>query len=79
MSKSILGNIKYESLPLYSEKSQLTDLFLVHKFWGWIGLLIIFILICTILFFQFKIWESEDKLITERLKDWKENSRKERK
>ncbi len=57
-----LGYIKYELLPEYSEKSQLTDLFTEHKFWGWFGLLTIFILICLVLYFQLKIWDSKDKL-----------------
>ena len=66
--KTTLSYIKYELLPEYTEKSQLTDLFTEHKFWGWIGLLTIFILICLVLYFQLKIWDSEDKS--------EENSRK---
>ncbi len=66
--KTTLSYIKYELLPEYTEKSQLTDLFTEHKFWGWLALLTIFILICTVLYFQLKIWASEDKS--------EENSRK---
>ena len=64
-----LGYIKYESLPTYTEKSQLTDLFTEHKLWGWLGLLTIFILICSVLYFQLKIWDSEDKLENKRIKN----------
>ena len=60
--KHTLSYIKYELLPEYTEKSQLTDLFLEHKFWGWTGLLLIFLLICSVLYFQFKIWDNEDNL-----------------
>ena len=70
--KSILGYVKYELLPEYNEKSQLTDLFTDHKFWGWLGLLTIFILVCTVLYFQLKIWDNEDKLQTKKINDWKE-------
>ena len=65
--KYTFSNIKYELLPEYSENSQLTDLFLEHKFWGWLGLLTIFILICLVLYFQLKIWDSEDKLENKKL------------
>ena len=64
--------IKYELLPEYTEKSQLTDLFTEHKFWGWLGLLTIFILISSILYFQLKIWYIEDKLENERINNRKE-------
>ena len=77
--KLTLGYIKYQSLPEYSEKSQLTNLFTEHKFWGWLGLLTIFILICTILFFQLKIWYSEDKLENKRILDWKDKETKSKK
>ena len=70
--KSILGYIKYELLPEYTEKSQLTDLFTEHKFWGWLGLLIIFLLISSVLYFQLRIWDNEDKLENKRINDWKE-------
>ena len=49
-----------------SEKSQLTDLFTENKFWGWLGLLTIFILICSVLYFQLRIWVSEDELENQR-------------
>ena len=70
--KLTLGYVKYELLPEYTEKSQLTDLFTENKFWGWLGLLTVFILICSVLYFQLKIWESEDKLETKRIKGLKE-------
>ena len=70
--KSILCYIKYELLPEYNEKSQLTDLFTEHKFWGWLGLLTIFILVCSVLYFQLKIWDNEDKLEIKKINDWKE-------
>ena len=59
--KYTFSYIKYELLPEYTENSQLTNLFLEHKFWGWLGLLTIFILICLVLYIQFNIWDSEDK------------------
>ena len=71
--KSYFCFIKYELLPEYSERSQLTDLFLEHKLLGWIGLLTIFILICLVLYFQLKIWESEDKLANKELNELKKN------
>ena len=64
-----LGYIKYELLPDYTEKSQLTDLFTEHKFWGWLGLFTIFILVCLVIYFQIKIWDSEDKLEDKRIQD----------
>ena len=70
--KSTLGYIKYELLPEYKERSQLTNLFTEHKFWGWLGLLTIFILICSILYIQLKIWDNEDKIETKRISDLKE-------
>ena len=70
--KSTLGYIKYELLPEYNEKSQLTDLFTEHKFWGWLGLLIIFLLISSILYFQLKIWDNEDKLENKKINDWRD-------
>ena len=74
-----LGYIKYELLPEYTEKSQLTDLFLEHKFWGWLGLLTIFLLICSTLYFQLKIWDNEDKIEDTKLKAWKERDLKAKK
>ena len=55
-----LLNIQYEMDAKYQEKSMLTDLFTEHKFLGWTGLLLIFITICVILFFQVRSWEEED-------------------
>ncbi len=65
--KLTLGYIKYDLLPEYTEKSQLTDLFTENKFFGWAGLLTIFILIWTVLHIQFKIWDNEDKLENKRV------------
>tara|TARA_B100000579_G_C22722508_1_gene800128 strand:+ start:629 stop:829 length:201 start_codon:yes stop_codon:yes gene_type:complete len=56
-----LESIQYEMDAKYQEKSMLTDLFTEHKFWGWAGLLSIFITICIILFFQVRSWEEEDQ------------------
>ena len=56
-----LSTIQYEMDAKYQEKSMLTDLFTEHKFWGWAGLLFIFITICVILFFQVRSWEEEDQ------------------
>ncbi len=55
------GNIQNEMDARYVEKSSLTNLFTEHKFWGWAGLLSIFIAICAIFYFQFQAWEQEDK------------------
>tara|TARA_Y100001968_G_scaffold283013_1_gene281281 strand:- start:806 stop:1045 length:240 start_codon:yes stop_codon:yes gene_type:complete len=78
MIKSIVAYIKYESLPEYSEKSQFTDLFLEHKFIGWLGLVTVFILICLILYFQLKIWDSEDRLENKKLTELKKRAIKEK-
>ena len=56
-----LESIQYEMEAKYQEKSMLTDLFTEHKFWGWAGLLSIFLTICIILFFQVRSWEEEDQ------------------
>ena len=56
-----LATIQYEMDAQYQEKSMLTNLFTEHKFWGWAGLLLIFITICVILFFQVCSWEEEDQ------------------
>ena len=77
--KSIFGYVKYELLPEYTEKSQLTDLFVEHKLLGWLGLLTIFTLICSVLYFQLEIWDNEDKLANKKLNDWKEKALKEKK
>ena len=76
--QSTLCYIKYELLPEYTEKSQLTNLFLEDKFFGWLGLLIIFILICSVLYFQFKIWDSEDRLAIKKSIKIKERTLKEK-
>ena len=57
----LLGSIQYEMDAKYQEKSMLTNLFTEQKFWGWAGLLLIFIIICAIFFFQVRIWEEEDQ------------------
>ena len=72
----IFGYIKYELLPEYSEKSQLTNLFLENKFWGWTGLLSIFLLVSAVLYFQLKIWDNEDKLANKKRNEWKEKQLK---
>ena len=59
--KLTFGYIKYELLPEYTEKSQLTDLFTENKFWCWLWLFTVFVMICSVLYFQLKIWENEDK------------------
>tara|TARA_Y100001968_G_scaffold315282_1_gene341697 strand:- start:150 stop:353 length:204 start_codon:yes stop_codon:yes gene_type:complete len=56
-----LVTIQYEMDANYQAKSMLTNLFTVHKFWGWLGLLLIFSTICIILFFQVRSWEEEDQ------------------
>ena len=55
------GNIQNEMDARYQEKSMLTNLFTEHKFWGWAGLLSIFVAICTIFYFQYQAWEQEDQ------------------
>ena len=72
--KLATGYIKHVLLPEYTEKSQLTDLFTEHKFWGWVGLLTIFILICSVLYLQLKIWDTEDKLEIKRINELKEKN-----
>ncbi len=57
----LIGNIQYEMDARYQEKSMLTNLFTEHKFWGWTGLLLIFIMICLIFYFQFQAWEDENQ------------------
>ena len=76
--KSNLTYIKYELLPKYKEESQLTDIFLEHKFLGWLGLVTIFILICLVLYFQLKIWDSEDRLENKKLTELKRRAIKEK-
>ena len=55
------GNIQHEMDARYVEKSSLTNLFTEHKFWGWAGLLSIFLAIAAIFYFQFQAWEQEDQ------------------
>ena len=55
------GNIQNEMDARYQEKSMLTNLFSEQKFWGWAGLLSIFVAICAIFYFQFQAWEQEDQ------------------
>ena len=54
------GNIQNDMDARYQEKSMLTDLFTQNKFWGWAGLLSIFLAICAIFYFQFQAWEEEN-------------------
>ena len=56
-----IGNIQNEMDARYQEKSMLTDLFTEHKFLGWAGLLLIFVAICAIFYFQFQAWEQENQ------------------
>ena len=56
-----LTTIQYKMEAEYQEKSMLTDLFSENKFWGWMGLLTIFITICVILYFQIRSWEEVDQ------------------
>ena len=55
------GNIQNEMDARYVEQSSLTNLFTEHKFWGWAGLLSIFVAIAAIFYFQFQVWEQEDR------------------
>ena len=55
------GNIQNEMDAGYVEQSSLTNLFTEHKFWGWAGLLSIFVAIAAIFYFQFQAWEQEDQ------------------
>ncbi len=54
-------NIQNEMDARYQEKSMLTNLFTEHKFFGWAGLLLIFVAISAIFYFQFQSWEQEDQ------------------
>ena len=56
-----IGNIQNEMDARYVEQSSLTNLFTEHKFWGWTGLLLIFVSIAAIIYFQFQAWEQEDQ------------------
>ena len=55
------GNIQNEMDSSYVEQSSLTNLFTEHKFWGWAGLLAIFLALAAVFYFQFQVWEQEDK------------------
>ena len=55
------GRIQSEMDANYLEQSSLTNLFSEHKFWGWAGLLSIFVALAAILYFQFQAWEQEDQ------------------
>ena len=55
------GNIQNEMDARYVEQSSLTNLFTEHKFFGWAGLLSIFVSIAAIFYFQFQAWEQEDQ------------------
>tara|TARA_B100000214_G_scaffold295655_1_gene225476 strand:- start:225 stop:518 length:294 start_codon:yes stop_codon:yes gene_type:complete len=61
------GNIQNEMDARYVEQSSLTNLFTEHKFWGWAGLLSIFIALAAIFYFQFQVWEQEDQKENKRL------------
>ena len=56
-----LGRIQSEMDARYEEQSSLTNLFTEHKFWGWAGLLSIFVALAAIFYFQFQAWEQEDQ------------------
>ncbi len=56
----VIDLYQYEMESKYQEKSMLTNLFIDHKFLGWLGLFIIFFSIFTIFVFQFLEWESKD-------------------
>ena len=69
------GNIQNEMDARYVEKSSLTNLFTEHKFWGWAGLLSIFVALAAIFYFQFQAWEQEDqeqKKLTSKQKEFVE-------
>ena len=55
------GNIQNEMDARYVEQSSLTNLFTENKFWGWAGLLSIFVALAAIFYFQFQTWEQEDQ------------------
>ena len=56
-----LGRIQSEMDARYVEQSSLTNLFTEHKFLGWAGLLLIFVALAAIFYFQFQAWEQEDQ------------------
>ena len=55
------GNIQNEMDARYVEQSSLTNLFTEQKFWGWAGLLSIFVALAAVFYFQFQAWEQEDQ------------------
>ena len=57
---SIVDSYQYHMESNYQEKSMLTNLFTENKFFGWLGLFIIFFAIFAIFVFQFLEWESKD-------------------
>ena len=67
ISNGWTGNIQNEMDSRYVERSGLTNLFTEHKFWGWTGLLLIFVAIAAIFYFQFQAWEQEDQEKNKRL------------
>ena len=56
-----LGRIQSEMDARYVENSSLTSLFTENKFLGWAGLLLIFVALAAIFYFQFQAWEQEDQ------------------
>tara|TARA_Y100001968_G_C18698382_1_gene410146 strand:+ start:269 stop:469 length:201 start_codon:yes stop_codon:yes gene_type:complete len=60
INNNFLGIIQYEMEAKYQAKSELTDLFIQNKFWGWLGLFTIFFAICAIGIFQVRSWDEED-------------------
>ena len=56
----VFDSYQYEMESRYQEKSMLTNMFSENKFFGWLGLFIIFFSIFAIFVFQFLEWESKD-------------------
>ena len=54
-------NIQNEMEARYVEQSSLTNLFTKHKFWGWAGLISIFVALAATFYFQYQTWEQEDQ------------------
>ena len=57
----VVDSYQYQMESTYKERSLLTNLFTEHKFWGWAGLLSIFVALAAIFYFQFQAWEQEDQ------------------
>ena len=57
---NVIDTYQYQMESNYQEQSMLTDLFTENKFFGWLGLFIIFFSIFGIILFQFLEWESKD-------------------